>query len=371
MILRLIRHSETEYNRERRFQGCTDIPLSAHGESILRTEKNIPEKIYVSGLKRTVQTAEIIFPGTEMVQVPELNEIRLGILEGKTHEELKDNPEYKKWLERGGEGQVPGGEDKEVFTDRVCDAFEKILKEAGPDDTVTAVVHGGTIMASLGRFDIRGKNEYMEYGIANGDGFEIEVAGEGSEMKWRILRRISYRNDSGLIHLYYGLGRGKTSIAMGTALRALKDGYRVLICQMCKAEGSLETAFLAGQGAEVIYGFERPILPKNMTPEQKADAYTKQTDILKSVVMDLKSSEGNGRKKLLILDEACAASEHGIIDEDLLWDAVLRKPYDVEIIMTGRRPVQWMKDAADYSTELVCDRHPFEKGICARTGIDK
>ena len=371
MILRLIRHSETEYNKDRRFQGCTDIPLSEHGKSILRAEKNIPEKIYVSGLKRTMQTAEIIFPGAEIIQIPELNEICLGILEGKTHEELKDDPEYVSWLERGGSGRVPGGEDKDDFADRICRGIEKVLAEERSSETVTAVVHGGTIMAALGRYDCRGKNEYMEYGIANGDGYEIEVTGEGTDMKWRILKRISCRKDSGLTHLYYGPGRGKTSIAMGTALRAIQDGYRVLIFQMCKAEGSLETAFLGRHGAEVYYGFKEPVFPKKMSPEQKKEAFAQQTEILRSIVTTLKTCEGDGKKKLLILDEACAAVRHEIIDEDILWDAVLRKPYDAEIILTGRNPAEWMMEAADYCTELVSVAHPLEGGISARTGIDK
>ncbi len=371
MILRLIRHSETEYNSERRFQGCTDIPLSQHGESILRKEKDVPSKVYVSALKRTQRTAEVIFPGAELLQVPGLNEIRLGILEGKTHDELKDNPDYISWLERGGSGAVPGGEDKDEFAGRVCSAFEKILEGERGSDTVTAVVHGGTIMAALERYDVRRKNEYLEYQVANADGYEIDVIGEGPSMKWRILKRISYRNDCGYTHLYYGLGRGKSSIAMGTALRALENGYRVLVYQMCKARGSSETEFLAKNRAEVIYGFEKPVFPKNMTSDQKNEAYARQTELLKGIVKDLRSCESDGKKKLLILDEACAAVEFGIIDEDIIWDAVIRKPYDVEVIMTGRHPVDWMKDAADYRTELICDSHPLENGILARAGIDK
>lgn len=370
MILRLIRHSETIWNKEWRFQGSSDVPLSEEGREILRKEVSLPEKVYVTGLVRTSQTADIIFPGVSQIPVPGLNEMDFGIVEGKSHDEMKDNPEYKKWLENGRKGAAPGGESKEEFTERICNAFEKLISDES-EETMNAVVHGGTIMAALSRFDIRGRDEYFEYYPANGDGYEIEITGQGSDMKWHIVKHISYRKDYGYTHLYYGTGRGKTSAAMGTALRAIENGYRVFIFQMCKPEGSFETKFLSQNGAKVYYGLEKPAFSKTMSDEQKAEVRSSQTDILNSIMKELRDSRGDGVKKLLILDEACAALQYGVIDEDTLWDAVLRKPQDTELILTGRYPSDWMKRAADYCTEMVFHAHPKDMGITARPGIDK
>ena len=73
---------------------------------------------------------------------------------------------------------------------------------------------------------------------------------------------------------------------------------------------------------------------------------------------------------LLILDEACAAWNLNMVDRELLQNAVLHKPAEQELAMTGRDPAPWMLDAADYITEMCCRRHPYEKGIPARKGVE-
>ena len=70
------------------------------------------------------------------------------------------------------------------------------------------------------------------------------------------------------------------------------------------------------------------------------------------------------------LDEACAAVQLKMVNEDLLKKTVLEKPEEQELILTGRSPADWMREAADYCTEMHCWRHPYEKGIAARKGIE-
>ena len=70
------------------------------------------------------------------------------------------------------------------------------------------------------------------------------------------------------------------------------------------------------------------------------------------------------------LDEACAAWNLNMVDRELLQNAVLHKPAEQELAMTGRDPAPWMLDAADYITEMCCRRHPYEKGIPARKGVE-
>ena len=73
---------------------------------------------------------------------------------------------------------------------------------------------------------------------------------------------------------------------------------------------------------------------------------------------------------LLVLDEACAAWQLDMVDHALLERAVRGRPAGVEVVLTGRHPAPWMLEAADYSTELRCCRHPYEKGVKARRGVE-
>ena len=73
---------------------------------------------------------------------------------------------------------------------------------------------------------------------------------------------------------------------------------------------------------------------------------------------------------LLILDEAGSAWELDMVDQDLLRRAVLERPAAQECVLTAHKAPQWMLDAADYSTEMKCRRHPYQKGIKARKGIE-
>ena len=76
------------------------------------------------------------------------------------------------------------------------------------------------------------------------------------------------------------------------------------------------------------------------------------------------------RPDLLILDEAGSAWELDMVDKDLLQEAVLRRPAAQECVLTAHAAPRWMLDAADYSTEMKCHRHPYQKGIAARQGIE-
>ena len=99
-----------------------------------------------------------------------------------------------------------------------------------------------------------------------------------------------------------------------------------------------------------------------MNEEEKAATRALQTENLRQALAE--------PADLLILDEACAAWNLNMVDRELLQNAVLRKPAEQELAMTGRDPAPWMLDAADYITEMCCRRHPYEKGIPARKGVE-
>ena len=73
---------------------------------------------------------------------------------------------------------------------------------------------------------------------------------------------------------------------------------------------------------------------------------------------------------LLVLDEAVAACNHGLIEETALLDFLRRRPETLEVVLTGRDPSQHLLDAADYVTEMRKRKHPFDRGIAARRGVE-
>ena len=73
---------------------------------------------------------------------------------------------------------------------------------------------------------------------------------------------------------------------------------------------------------------------------------------------------------VLVLDEAVAACNHGLIEETALLDFLRRRPEALEVVLTGRDPSQHLLDAADYVTEMRKRKHPFDRGIAARRGVE-
>ena len=166
----------------------------------------------------------------------------------------------------------------------------------------------------------------------------------------------------GLVHLYDGDGKGKTTAAAGLALRALGHGRRVVILQFCKDGTSGEVAPLCALGATVLAGNTDGRFASRLLRDERAALRTRQDVLLKEAC----SLDAD----LLVLDEACFAVRQGLVDEELLKSAVLDRPAGREVVLTGREPLPWMVDAADYHTTMRCGRHPYERGITAREGVE-
>ncbi len=166
----------------------------------------------------------------------------------------------------------------------------------------------------------------------------------------------------GLLHLYWGDGKGKTTAAMGLALRALGSGKRVVIVQFLKGGPSGEIPLLEQLGAKVYRGKAGQKFVFQMNEAEKAATRAMQNEHLNAALAQ--------PADLLVLDEAGSAWELGMVDPDLLRHAVLERPAGQECVLTAHKAPQWMLDAADYSTEMKCHRHPYQKGIKARKGIE-
>ena len=94
MQIYLLRHGQTEYNAQHRYQGQQDIPLSAAGRAQLRPAGFMPDVVYVSPLIRARQTAEIFFPGCPQIIVQDLREMCFGSFEGRHYIHIEHDPDY-------------------------------------------------------------------------------------------------------------------------------------------------------------------------------------------------------------------------------------------------------------------------------------
>lgn len=170
------------------------------------------------------------------------------------------------------------------------------------------------------------------------------------------------KSGQGLVHLYHGTGKGKTTAAMGLALRALGQGFRVGVVQFLKDGRSGELEMLRKLGAGVYSGSGEMKFSWTMTADEREETRKAQTALLEAAL---------GQPwDLLVLDEACAACRTGLVDEELVKKAVLRRPAGREVVLTGRDPAPWMVEAADYVTRMEGERHPYDRGVSARRGIE-
>ena len=164
-----------------------------------------------------------------------------------------------------------------------------------------------------------------------------------------------------MLHLYWGNGKGKTTAAMGLALRALGHGRRVVIVQFLKDGTSGEIAPLRAAGA-AVYACPNAKFTWLMDEADKAAAREASARALGQALAE--------PFDLLVLDEACAALKSGILDEALLRRAVAFAKNGREVVLTGRAPAPWLQEAADYSTEMRAHKHPYADGVAAREGVE-
>lgn len=107
MLIVLLRHGETAYNEQHRYQGASDMPLSERGRAKLRAADDAPDEVIVTPLCRTKQTAAILFPNAKQIVCDDLREMDFGDFEGRTYDEMKNDAAYGAWLDSGCEAALP------------------------------------------------------------------------------------------------------------------------------------------------------------------------------------------------------------------------------------------------------------------------
>jgi cob(I)alamin adenosyltransferase len=174
------------------------------------------------------------------------------------------------------------------------------------------------------------------------------------------------RKNLGLIHLYTGDGKGKTTAAVGLSVRAKAAGLRVLFVQFLKSGNSAELKALETQGVEVISGQPSSKFVFQMDPDEKEITRVFHE---KRLIDAFKATEAG--VDLLVLDEILGAIATGMVTEVMLLDFLNNKPKHLEVVLTGRDPSENILEVSDYVSEVVMRKHPFESsGLSARKGIE-
>ena len=172
----------------------------------------------------------------------------------------------------------------------------------------------------------------------------------------------------GLVQVYTGEGKGKTTAAVGQTLRALGRGYKVCFIQFFKRNPSGEIKALKKFSPQIkVINFNQvhPFFSK-LSSSELNNLKGKVKSNLKEVVKIIKSETYD----LVVLDEVLIALHDNFISEKELLNLIDEKPNSVELILTGRGATKKIIEKTDLVTEMRLIKHPFQEGIRARRGIE-
>lgn len=172
-----------------------------------------------------------------------------------------------------------------------------------------------------------------------------------------------------MIEIYCGDGKGKTTAAVGISVRAAGHDIPVLFAQFMKGSSPGEITILKSLPqvqvfhAEVFYGFT-----KHMNQQQKEEMKQQYTGMIK--LLEHKIMAAKGSLVLVVLDEIIHACNQNLLEEELLYQFLDRCPDAAEIVLTGREPSSALLERADYVSQIHKIKHPYDRGILARKGIE-
>lgn len=170
----------------------------------------------------------------------------------------------------------------------------------------------------------------------------------------------------GLTHIYTGEGKGKTTAAMGLILRALGRGASVLLVQFMKSSETGEMHSLERlPNVDILRSKERLGFSFRLDEEGKAKLKTVNDGLLKTALAEVAGYD------MLVLDEAVCAYALGYLDRKMLLSFLKGKPRHIEVVLTGRGACTELISLADYVSEIQKVKHPFDKKVAARIGIEK
>ena len=168
-------------------------------------------------------------------------------------------------------------------------------------------------------------------------------------------------------HIYYGDGKVKTTAAIGLSVRAAGSKMKVLFVQFLKTEFSGERHILS-HTENVTLTF-CPLELKftfDMDDKEKAQA----AKIFKGIFDNAVTTALTEKYDMVVLDEVFEAINAHMLSESEVYEFITNAPSSMEIVMTGHNPPQKFMDCADYITEFKKIKHPYDRGITGRIGIE-
>ncbi|MFC1924948.1 cob(I)yrinic acid a,c-diamide adenosyltransferase [Chloroflexota bacterium] len=170
---------------------------------------------------------------------------------------------------------------------------------------------------------------------------------------------------TGLLEIFTGDGKGKTSAALGVVLRALGHGLRVHVIYFMKGDYPYGEQKILSQLPNVsfaTFGQLDFVDPANVKPEEREQARQALEEAQRSLLSD--------EYDLLVLDEVNVAIAWKLVDLEKVIELIKQKPDKLELILTGRYADEKLIELADLVTEMIEVKHPYRKGIMSRKGID-
>lgn len=200
ITITLVRHSITAGNLAHQYIGRTDQPLCPEGIALAeRFREKMPriERLYVSPMQRCRETAAILFPGHVGRIVEGLREADFGSCEGRTYQELRDDPAYCEWISSQGRLPPPGGEGSDAFRARCVAAWQSMVAALFDDGIRQAavVLHGGSIMTTMDALCTPSRSFY-DWQVQNCCGFTVAAAKNGSSTLLSELGSTIHQNPS-------------------------------------------------------------------------------------------------------------------------------------------------------------------------------
>lgn len=172
-------------------------------------------------------------------------------------------------------------------------------------------------------------------------------------------------DDIGLVHIYCGDGKGKTTAAVGLAVRCAGGGGKVMFCQFLKGSSSGERAALNKiDGINIVPVPDQIKFVWNMSDSEKEQTRAYYSDKFEAIC------EAVSDYDMLILDEIIPALRYDFVSIERLIRFLKEKPAGLEVILTGREPDERLLELADYVTEMRKLKHPYDKGISMRNYIE-
>ena len=174
---------------------------------------------------------------------------------------------------------------------------------------------------------------------------------------------MSWKDRLGLVHVYTGNGKGKTTAAFGLAVRMLGSGGRVIILQFMKAPDVYGEQKKIKECGAVIESFGLPKFVHGKPEPDDIEAARKALERAREVV-------SSGEWDLVILDEICVALGFKMLGVEEVKGLIENKAKNTELVLTGRYCPEELFELADYVTEMKEIKHPYQRGTLARQGVE-